>query len=603
MKGRVLETSWQDIRRKAVSIVLVGVMAIAASGCDIGQYRTNAAKVPQIVVGSSDPKTFNYILSQEVPNIFNRVYSGLLTEDGITGKLSPGLAESWEVSKDNLHITFTLRPNLKWSDGQPLTADDVIFTFQDIVFNPKIPTSKKDMLRIGGENGVFPTVKKVSDRQVEFSTPEPFAPLLRSLAGGVDSGVAIMPKHLLSKSVSTMDSKGQPLFLSTWGTDANPKDIVGTGPYVMTSYKPNERLIFQRNPYYWRKDPQGNPLPQVERFIWQVVDSPESSLMQFRSGDLDLLGVGPKSFALLKKEEKRGNFTILNMGPSSGTSFVSFNLNQGKRKGKPVHDPIKAEWFNSVNFRKAVAYGIDRQTLINNIYRGLGEPQQSPMSVQNPYYLSPKSGRLEEYGYNPEKAKQLLKEAGFKYLPNGKLTDAKGRPVRFTLMSGAGGSDELPGQIKSDLEKIGMQVDLQAVDFKVVLEKLDNTYDWDAVLMGFSDPDFDPNGGSNVWSLNGRLHLFNQSPDPGSEQLEGIVHADWEREIARLFEAAARELDESKRKEMYAQVQILAIDNLPFIHLVNPLSMVAVRNTIKGVRPSALKGTLWNIDEIKLEEK
>jgi peptide/nickel transport system substrate-binding protein len=604
-KTRML--NWRRNWRSLISVALSAVMAIALStslsSCNIQQFRTQSTDVPQIVLGLSEPRTFNYILSQEVPNIFNRIYTGLLSEDGVTGELSPGLAESWEVSKDNLSVTFKLRPDLKWSDGQPLTADDVVFTFEQLVFNPKIPTSKKDMLRIGGEKGVFPTVKKLSDRQVQFTTPEPFAPLLRSLAGGVDSGIAIMPKHRLAESIQKMDADGNPLFLSTWGTDTNPKDIVGTGPYVLASYKPNERIIFRRNPYYWRKGLQGNPLPQIERFVWQIVDSPETVLMQFRSGDLDLMGVGPTSFQLLKGEEERGNFKIFNMGPASGTSFMSFNLNQGKRKGKPVHDPTKIKWFNMVQFRQAVAYGIDRQTLINNLYRGLAAPQESPMSVQNPYYLSPKSGRLPDYSYNPDKSKQLLKEAGFKYLPNGQLTDADGKPVRFTLMFGAGGRDELPAQIKSDLAKIGMQVDLQPIEFKVILEKLDNTFDWDAVLMGFSDSDFDPNGGANVWSLSGRLHLFNQVPPPGEEPLEGMVFASWEQDIARLFDEAARTVDDKKRKELYAQTQILAQENLPFIHLVNPLTMVAVRNTIKGIRPSAMKGTLWNIHEVKVEEK
>ncbi|NJR65098.1 MAG: ABC transporter substrate-binding protein [Leptolyngbyaceae cyanobacterium CRU_2_3] len=551
-------------------------------------------------MAGTDPKTFNYMLSQEQPNVFNRIYTGLLTEDGVTGELSPGLAESWEVSPDNLRITFTLRDGLKWSDGEPLTVDDVLFTFNDLVFNEQVPTANRDALRIG-EQGLLPKIRRMDDRTFEFTTPEPFAPLLRAIAGGTDSGVAIMPKHVLEKSVKEKDSDGQLKFLSMWTTDTDPTQIVGSGPYTMVEYTPTERVIFQRNPYYWRQDAQRNPLPYIKRFIWSIVESGETSLMQFRSGDLDVTGVGPASFSLLKKEEKRGNFTILNVGPSAGTSFISFNLNQGKRNGKPLIDPIKSRWFNNIAFRQAVAYAIDRRTMINNLYRGLGEPLNSTISVPNPYYLSPATGRLKTYDFNPEKSKQLLRESGFIYNDKGQLLDAEGNRVRFTLLSSAGGSgnNEVESQIQQDLARIGMQVDLQLVAFNIMLDKTSVSLDWECIRLGFADPDFDPNGGANVWQTDGRLHMFNQSPSPDKEPIEGRVIADWESEIARLYREGARTLDEKKRKEIYAKAQILAQDNLPFINLVNSLFMVAVRNDIEGVNPSRLKGTFWNLYELK----
>ncbi|HEY9644440.1 MAG TPA: ABC transporter substrate-binding protein, partial [Coleofasciculaceae cyanobacterium] len=481
-----------------------------------------------------------------------------------------------------------------------LTVDDVLFTFNDLVFNEQIPTANRDALRIG-EQGLLPSIRKIGDRQFEFTTPEPFAPLLRAIAGGTDSGVAIMPKHILEPTVKEKGSDGQLKFLSTWTTETDPKRIVGSGPYTMVEYTPTERIIFQRNPYYWRKDAQGNRLPYIERFIWSIVDSGETSLMQFRSGDLDVAGVGPASFSLLKKEEKRGNFTILNAGPSSGASFIAFNLNQGKRNGKPLIDPIKSRWFNNLAFRQAVAYGIDRHTMIDNLYRGLGEPLNSTISVPNPYYLSPASGRLKTYDFNPAKSKQLLQAAGFKYNSKGQLLDADGHRVRFTLLSQAGGNgnNEVESQIQQDLARIGMQVDLQLVAFNIMLDKTSVSLDWECIWMGFADPDFDPNGGANVWQTDGRLHMFNQAPLSDKDKIEGRVIADWEAEIARLYREGARTLDENQRKQIYAQTQILAQENLPFINLVNSLFMVAVRNDIEGVKPSRLKGTLWNLYELK----
>jgi peptide/nickel transport system substrate-binding protein len=581
-------------------VALVFSLALVLSACSIDQLRSPSAKGSQLIVAGTDPKTFNYLLSQETPNVFNRIYTGLLTEDGVTGELSPGLAESWEVSKDNLRITFTLREGLKWSDGEPLTVDDVMFTFNDLVFNEKIPTPKRDGLRIG-DKGVLPTIRKLDDRRFEFTTPEPFAPLLRAVAGGVESGVAIMPKHLLENTVKDEDGDGQLKFLTTWGTDVNPSTIVGNGPYTMVNYTPNERVIFKRNPYYWRKDAQGNPQPYIERFIWSIVESGETSLMQFRSGDLDATGVGPASFSLLKKEENRGKFTIINAGPAAGMSFIAFNLNQGKRNGKPLISPIKSRWFNTVAFRQAVAYAIDRRTMINNLYRGLGEPLNSTISVPNPYYLSPESGRLKTYEFDPAKSKELLLNAGFQYNDRGQLLDADGNRVRFTLLSQAGGTgnNQVEAQIQQDLARIGMQVDLQFVSFNSMLDRTDSSLDWECIWMAFSDPDFDPNGGANVWQLDGRLHMFNQAPSPDQDPIEGRVIADWEAKIAQLYTEGARTLDEAKRKEIYAETQILAQEYLPFINLVNSFSMVAVRNDLEGVRPSRLKGTFWNLYEIK----
>lgn len=582
--------------RRWFSVLVASILAIALSGCNGTLLKTDAARVSQLVARvSQEPKTFNFPLSQESPNVFNFLYEGMTTENGETGQLEPALAESWEISEDKKQIVFTLREGLKWSDGEPMTADDVVFTFNDIYFNERIPTDARDGLRIG-ESRALPKVRKLDDRRVEFTVPEPFAPFLRT-AGGYP----ILPEHALRESVFTNNRDGKPRFLSTWGTDTDPKKIVGNGPYKLESYMATQRVTFRRNPYYWRKDAQGNSQPYIERLIWQIVESGDTALMQFRSGGLDIIEIGPTSFQLLKREEKRGNFTIQNAGPDSGTIFISFNLNKGSRNGKPLVDPIKSRWFNTVAFRQAVAYAIDRQTMINNIYRGLGTPQNSPISVQSPYYLSPKEG-LKAYDYNPEKAKELLLGAGFKYNNKGQLLDEAGNRVRFSLLSPAtGGRDSVGSQIKRDIEKIGIQVDLTPLDFNVLVDKLSNTLDWECHLMGFTGG-VEPNNGANIWSPDGGLHSFNQKPLPGQPPIQGREVADWEEKIGQLYIQGARELDEQKRKAIYAEVQRLAQEYVPFIHLINPLALAAVRNDIQGVKYSALADYRWNVYEFKQVE-
>jgi peptide/nickel transport system substrate-binding protein len=584
------------ITKRVTAFLLIGLLSFSLSGCDITNYRTRAARVSRLVVSSlSDPKSFNPIT--ESNEVTGMIYDALLTTNGVTGELEPGLAESWEISPDQKTITYKLREGLKWSDGVPMTVDDVVFYYNDILFNEKIPNSAVDLFRIG-EKGTFPTVRKVDDRRVEFASPEPFAPLLR-FAGG-----SVLPKHALEKYVKPTDSKGTPLVASVWGTDTNPKDLVGNGAYVLKSYEPSQRMVFERNPYYWRKDAQGNPLPYIEQYIVQIIEDTSASLAQFRAGGLDVEAVTPEFFSLVKREEQRGNFKIYNGGPALSSQFITFNQNTGSRNGKPLVDPIKSRWFNSLEFRKAIAHSIDRNTMINNIYRGLGVPQHSAIYIQSPFYLPPEKG-LPTYDYDPAKAREILKNAGFKYNAANQLTDAEGNRVRFNLMTNAGNRvrEAMGSQIKNDLAQIGIQVDFQPMAFNALVKKMENTLDWEAMILGLSGAGIEPDGGRNVWSPDGRLHFFNQIPAPGQAPIEGRTVRDWEREIGRLYVQGGQELDDAKRKEIYAEIQRRAQAQVPFVFLVNPLSLSAVRNNIEGVKFSALGGALWNLHELKLAEE
>lgn len=586
---------FKQIFQRSWIFVLLGIwIVLCLNGCNPSQFKSQAAEVSQLVLSIlSDPKTFNPALSQESPNIFSLTTEGLITQNSKTGKIEPALAESWQISDDKLKIVFTIRDGLKWSDGQPLTVDDVVFTYNDIYFNEAIPTDIRDGFRIG-ENRKLPSVRKLDERRVEFGVPEAFRPLL------LNTGSPILPAHTLRDFVKQKDSQGKPIFLTKWGVDTPPEQLIANGPYKVEHYSTNQRIVFRRNPYYWRKDAQGNPQPYIERIIWQIVENTDTSLLQFRSGSLDSVGIQPDYFSLLKRQEKQGNFKIYEDGPGTGTSFVLFNLNKGQRDGKPLINPIKSRWFNKVEFRQAVAYAIDRQTMINNIFRGLGKPQNSPVSVQSPYYISPKEG-LKVYDYNLEKAKELLKKAGFNYNTQGQLLDAQSNRVRFTLLTNAGNKirEAMGSQIKQDLSKIGIQVDFTPIAWNSYTDKLSHTLDWEAALLGLTGG-LEPNDGANVWAPQGGLHMFNQKAQAGQKPIQGWEVAPWEAEIGKLYIQATKELDEGKVKAIYGETQRLAQEYLPFIHLVNPLAMSAVRNRVEGIKYSAIGGTFWNIHEVKV---
>ncbi|MEM9214589.1 MAG: ABC transporter substrate-binding protein [Cyanobacteria bacterium P01_F01_bin.150] len=584
-------------------MAIVVVMAIATTGCSLDNFKKESSQTPRIVTSTiSDPKTFNPITNDVSTIIFGLMYSSLIVENGETGELEPTLAENWVVSENQKEIIFTLREGLKWSDGEPFTVDDILFTYNDILFNPKIPSSIRDILRIG-EQGLFPSVTKVGDRQVKFTVPEPFAPFLR-YAGGI----SIMPKHALQASIETTDVEGQPEFLSTWGTDTDPSQIIGNGPYRLVNYSPGQRMIFERNPYYWKNalNPGGEPQPHVEKLIQQIVESLDSALLQFRSGGIDVMGLTAEQFSLLKRETKKGKFTIYNDAPRPGSNFITFNLNTGKRDGVPLVDPAKSRWFNSLEFRQAVAYSLDRQTMINNLYQGLGEPQNSPIAVQSPYYLE--DG--EQYNYNLDKAKELLLSAGFTYDADNQLLDSDGNLVRFTLNTNSGNTlrEKMGAQIKQDLAQVGIEVNFKPITFNTLVDRAANTLDWDCILLGFGGGT-EPNGGANVWKTQGSLHMFNQDVlAEGETPLTDRQVSNWELAIERLYIQGAQELDEEKRKAIYQEAQRLIQENVPFIYLVNPLSLIAIRDRIQGVKYTArysspLSGALWNIDDLTLLEE
>jgi peptide/nickel transport system substrate-binding protein len=570
------------------------VLTIAA--CNPQGLKTQAARVPQMVDSIlSDPKTFNLVLNNESPSPTDLMYVGLITENGLTGELEPELAEKWEVSADKKKVTFTLRNGLKWSNGQPLTVDDVVFTYKDIYLNEKVPTDIQDVLRIGKQR-LLPSVRKVDDRRVEFTTPEPFAPFLR-----VTGGLAILPKHVLAETITKTGSDGNPLLFTTWGTDTDPKKIICNGMYTIDSYAATQRIIFKRNPNYWRKDAQGNQQPYIERIIWSVIENQNTILLQFRSGGLDISEpIRAEDYPILKREEKRGDFTTYIGGPRAITTFMSFNLNQGRRNGKPVVDPVKSKWFNNVKFRQAVAYAINREKMNTNIFRGLGVLINSQIITASPYHV--KEG-LKAYNYNLDEARKLLKEAGFKYNEKNQLLDADGNLVRFTLMTNAGNTfrEAMIAQIKQDLAKIGIQVDLSPINFGVLIDKLDNTQNWEAYLLAMRGSR-EPNSGANVWLPDSRSHSFNQSAAPGKPPLEDRVVADWEAEIGRLYVEGAQELDETKRKEIYAKIQQISQEYLPWIPLVNARVMAVVRNRIQGVQYPEIGGAIWNLRELRAEE-
>ena len=523
-------------------------------------------------VFGSGPKTFNLPISQETSSStpLSFLFTGLTETNGVTTEVEPALAESWKFSEDGLFWTFHLRKGVSWFDGEPFTADDVVFTYNDIIYNEDIATGMRDLLTIEGKKM---TVEKVDDYTVRFTLPVPYAPLLRHL------GTAIMPKHILEDAVK----KGT--YMTTWGVDTPSHKIIGTGPFMMKKYLPDDRIIFQRNPHYWKVDKEGNQLPYLDGMIMLIVPSIDTQLLKFQAGEIDLYGMRGEDYAILKPEEKEDNFTVTEGGPTFGSAFVILNWSHP--------DPVKFKWFNNRRFRKALAHAIDRQTFIDNVMYGFGVPQWSPVSPAVEAFYNPEVNR---YPYDLAKARKILREAGF-ILKEGKLYDPDGHKVEFELFTNSGNTvrEALGTLAADDLKKLGMTVYFRPLDFNLLVQKLTTKPrgDWDAIILGLTGG-VEPHGGANVWKSDGELHSWNYDPEN---------RYDWERKVEELFNKGVQELDPKKRKLIYDQWQMMVSEELPFLYTALSTYLSAARNTLKNTRPTAYGGTLWNVEMLYLEKE
>lgn len=534
-----------------------------------------------ILSTTSDPKSFNPVLAKETSTtaITGIMFEGLTTVDPFTLVTIPNLAERWDVSSDGLTWTFYLRPGLRWSDGTSLTADDVVFTFNDLIFNPAVPNSSRDIFTLDGHPV---KVEKAGDLAVRFILPTKFAPFLRSM------GQEILPKHVLEPAVRS----GK--FNFTWGIDTDLRSVVGTGPYRLSQYAPGQKVVLERNPFYWKMSKEGDQLPYVDRVVFLIVPSLDVELLKFLEGAVDSYDMRGMDYPLLKPFEKKRNFTVYDRGPDMGSNFVVFNQNPGinAKTNKPFVPPYKLAWFRDVRFRRAVAYAVDKNRIIEIVKNGLGYPQYSPESpAVGLFYCD----EVRKYDYDLAKARTLLGEAGFADRNgDGVLEDKDGHDLEFNLYTNADNTErvDIASLIRHDLESLGMKVNLQVVEFNTLVSKLTSTFEWDAIVLGLTGT-IDPHFGQNVWLSSGQLHMwYPQQASPATA---------WEKRVDELFALGAQELDEKKRKEYYDEYQKIIADEVPMIYTALSARLTAVRNRFGNLKPAPYGGVFHNLEEIYIK--
>ncbi|MDP8233576.1 MAG: ABC transporter substrate-binding protein [Candidatus Saelkia tenebricola] len=526
---------------------------------------------------SSDPKSFNPILAQETSTtaVTGLIFEGLTRVNVHTLDVEPNLALFWDIKKGGREWIFYLRKDVCWNDGEPFMADDVVFTFNELIYNPDIPSSSSDVLKVKGEPF---KVEKIDNYTVKFSLAATYAPFLMAM------GHEILPKHKLEGIVK----KGS--FNTTWTLDTQPSEIVGTGPFMLKKYRPGQFIELTKNPYYWKMS-QEDTLPYLDGVRFLVVQNIDTALLKFLDTELDYYSLRGEDFAILNPEQEDGNFKIYQVGPTFGSRFLVFNQNPdiNPKTKAPFVDKRKIVWFKDKRFRQAISHAIDREAMIEIVLNGFGYTQYGPLSSSSGYFYNP---GVAKYEYDLDKANQLLKELGLVDIDNdGILEDADGVDVEFTLFTNAENTDrvKIAEIIKKDLSEIGIKVHFLPLEFNNIVSKIISTYDWEAIILGFTGG-IEPHFSSNIWLSTGHLHAWY----PRQEQ----PSTDWEREIDDIFTKAVQVLNRSQRKKMYDKWQEIASHEVPLIYTVLSENMFALRNRFGNLDLTPYGGVFHNIEEI-----
>lgn len=532
------------------------------------------------------PKTFNAFASSDATSstMAGLLGSGLVTVDSYTGEVIPYLAKTVTLSDDKLTYTVTLRKGLQWSDGKPITSKDVVFTWNQIIKPGLGNVSNRDVVMVDGK---FPEVKALDELTIQFKTAKPFAPFMMNLSN------TVYPEHILKSVVA----KGDPTFSSFWGVadaEKHPEKLISSGMWLLEKYEPRERAVFKRNPKFFMVDQKGQRLPYLDRYVFTFVKDRNNEALQFEQGKTDSFSV-PGNLVSLVRRWKTPTFKLYNLGPATGTIFVSFNLTTRKNaQGKPVVDPVKQKWFNDVNFRQAINHAINREDIVKNILKGVGAPLYTAEALSSVYL---NQNLAKGFPADIELAKSLLKKSGFTWNAEGQLLDKDGHKVEFNLVTNSGNDErEAVGvSVQQDLQKLGMKVNFKPMEFNVLVDQFTNgTYE--AMLMGLTGSNLEPNGGANVWRSDAFLHFFNKRPDGKATNL-----LPWEKEIDQLFEQGAQTFGIENRKKYYDRFQEIVFEQAPLIYLYSPLQIIAVRERIQNFDPTPL-GAFHNLEEIWIDD-
>jgi peptide/nickel transport system substrate-binding protein len=503
----------------------------------------------------ADPTTFDPLLASDEPSETVRYLTGgvLLRFNRITQQLEPELAKSWKTSSGGKRIDFVLRDQVKFSDGSPFSARDVVSTIKRLM-DPALQSAIADTFRGGGAT-------------------------IRAEASGANS-VAV----LFSQPVAGVEFLFDQLAITRDGAARDSR--TGLGPFTVAEHRSGQYVLLRRNPNYWKKDAKGVRLPYADSIRLDIQANREAELLRFRRGELHFIqGIDPDSFDRLRKDMPRAP---VDSGPSLASEFLWFN--QAPDAPIPQH---KRAWFQSRGFRAAISTAIERADMVRLVYRGHATFTAGPVSPSNKIWFN---RNLKPAPYDPKHAIELLQQDGFRR-DGSVLKDRSGNAIEFSVVTNAGSKTraQLGSIIQQDLSKLGIKVNLVPLEFRSLLERIQKTNNYDACLLGLSNIELDPNAQMNVWISSGTHHPWNpEQKTPATP---------WESEIDKRMREQAAATDRRVRKRAYDRVQEIIAEQVPIIYLVHPNVLSAVSPLLRNVSASVLPPhVFWNVEWLSVDK-
>ncbi len=517
-------------------LIALFLLAICSCGNDTkqgapakkeGASDTGPAYGDIMVEGSiGDASNLIPILSSDSTShgVASMIYNGLVKYDkdlNIVGDL----AESWNISKDGMTITFHLRKGVKWHDGYPFTAEDVLFTYQ-VTIDPKTPTAYSgDFLKVKKAQAIDPyTFRVIYDI--------PFAPALASWSS------SILPKHLLNgKDITRTKLSRSP---------------IGTGPYMFKEWKTGQKIVLISNPDYF----EGRPY--IDGYIMRIIPDMATMFLELRAKGIDRMNLTPLQYT--RQTENRFFRNNFNKYRYLSFSYTYFGYN------------LKNPFFKDKRVRQAISHAINKEEIIQGVILGLGKVATGPFKPGTWAYNS----GVKRDSYDPQKARKLLAEAGWKDTDGDGILDKNGKPFVFEIITNQG--NEIRAKcaeiIQRRLADIGMTVKIRIIEWAAFIKEFINKRRFDATILGWTIP-LDPDL-YDVW----------HSSKTGAEELNFISYKN--DEVDQLLENGRSTFDRKVRKRCYDRIQEILAEEQPYTFLYVPDALPIISYRFRGIKPAPI---------------
>jgi len=519
----------KSVRKSSAALALAAGLAAGPARADTVAVPTDGDAYVEASIG--DASYLNPVLAYDsASNDINAlVYNGLMKYDKDI-RLVGELAQSWEIKQGGKEFIFHLRPNVRWHDGAPFTAEDVKFTYERLI-DPKVKTP------FGSDYQIVDRVEAPDPLTFRVIYKEPYAPALESW------GMGILPKHIFENG----DFNQNP---------ANRRPI-GTGPYKFVEWKTDEKIVLTVNPDYF----EGRP--RLNRYIYRIIPDNAVQFLELRQQSIDSMGLTPDQYKAYPEFFIHYNKYRY---PSFSYTYLSFNLRRPMFADKRV--------------RQALAHAVNKSEIIDGVLLGIGRPATGPFPPSSWAY----NPAVKDYDFNPEKAKAMLAEAGWKDTNGDGWLDKDGQRFEFTIITNQGNKTrELSSLIiQNHLQAVGIKVHVRIIEWASFLHNFINKRNFDAALLGWNlsrDPD---------------QYVIWHSGQTGDNQYNHVGYNN--PEVDKILEDGRREFNFEKRKALYNRMHALLADDLPYIFLYYPDSLPVIHKRIQGpqVAPAGLG---WNFRE------